>query len=281
VSLSKRLLDHGDASCSVDLVQRFLDIDGDPQPSLRGGRTGILHPAELDGRAVEFFLRRPDGAAAHPAILFVHGHQEPQRPGGRGYADVGRLDRMARAGFVAAAVSQPGYGGSDGPPDYCGPRTQLAIRAVLGYLRSLDTVNGENMALYGVSRGATASAMVATREPQLRALILVAGTYDLGAAYPTGNIGLDANIASEAGTTEEAFDARSALRHVSGIRARTLILHGLRDERAPVRQAEQLADLLSRQCCSTRLKLYETGHMIPILQQWRTIKPFLAQATRT
>jgi dipeptidyl aminopeptidase/acylaminoacyl peptidase len=157
----------------------------------------ILHPAELDGRAVELFLSCPRGGAAHPATLFVHGHQEPQRPGGRGYADVGRLDRMARAGFIAAAVSQPGYGGSDGPPDYCGPRTQLAISGVLGYLRSLDTVDGESVALYGVSRGATASAMVATREPQLRALILVAGIYDLGAAYPTGNVGFDANVVSE------------------------------------------------------------------------------------
>jgi dipeptidyl aminopeptidase/acylaminoacyl peptidase len=77
------------------------------------------------------------------------------------------------------------------------------------------------------------------------------------------------------------FDARSALRHVSEIRARTLILHGLRDDRAPVRQAEQLADVLARQGSSVRLKLFETGHMIPILQQWRTIGPFLAEATRT
>lgn len=39
------------------------------------------------------------------------------------------------------------------------------------------------MVLYGVSRGAIAASMVATEEPDLRALILVAGIYDLAAAH--------------------------------------------------------------------------------------------------
>jgi dipeptidyl aminopeptidase/acylaminoacyl peptidase len=187
---------------------------------------------------------------------------------------------MARAGFVAAAVSQPGYGGSDGPPDYCGPRTQLAIRAALNHLRGLDAVNAKDIVLYGVSRGAIASAMVAAREPGLRALILVSGVYDLAAAYPSGNPGLDANIAAESGATEAAFAARSALRHAHGIRARTLILHGRNDDRAPPGQAEQLAAILARQGVPVRLKLFDAGHMIPIPQQWQEIDRFLAEALR-
>lgn len=45
------------------------------------------------------------------------------RDGGESYVKVGRLGMMAARGYVAAAVSQPGYGNSDGPPDFCGPFT--------------------------------------------------------------------------------------------------------------------------------------------------------------
>lgn len=237
----------------------------------------ILHPTDLDSAAIELFLSAPPSPGRHPAILFVHGHQEPQRPGGRVYVDAGRLERMARAGFVAAAVSQPGYGESDGPADYCGPRTQAAIRAALAHLRGLASVDTGKFVLYGVSRGAIAGAMVAADEPDLRAVILVSGIYDLAAAFPTGNRGLDANIAAETGGSAAAFAARSALPRAQDMRSPTLILHGRSDDRAPAGQAEQLAAALARHGVKVRLKLFDAGHTIPIPQQWQEIEPFLAE----
>jgi dipeptidyl aminopeptidase/acylaminoacyl peptidase len=256
-----------------------LSLVADTRVTLAADRI-ILQLREFDGGAVELFLSTPRTPGPHPAILFVHGHQEPQRPGGRVYVDAGRLDRMARAGFVAASVSQSGYGGSDGPADFCGPRTQAVIRAALAHLRGLPSVEAGKIVLYGVSRGAIAGAMVAADELDLRAVILVSGTYDLAAAFPTGNRGLDANIAAEAGTTAAALAARSALPRAQAMRAATLILHGRNDDRAPVAQAEQLAAALARHGVPVRLKLFDAGHMIPIPQQWQEIEPFLAEALR-
>ena len=83
--------------------------------------------------------------------------------------ETGSLERIAvRVGVVAASVSQPGYGGSDGPPDWCGPATQRAIRIVLACLRRRADVDPGRLVLFGVSRGAIASSMVAAEEPELR-----------------------------------------------------------------------------------------------------------------
>ncbi|WP_425482721.1 alpha/beta hydrolase family protein [Chelativorans xinjiangense] len=57
------------------------------------------------------------------------------------------------------------------------------MHAVLLYLRSIPNVDREKVVLYGVSRGATASAMVAAEDSDLRAVVLVAGIYDLAATY--------------------------------------------------------------------------------------------------
>lgn len=44
--------------------------------------------------------------------------------------------------------------------------------------------------MYGVSGGAATASMEATTDPRIKALILVAGMYDVGEAYPTGDPGL-------------------------------------------------------------------------------------------
>ncbi len=227
------------------------------------------------GAGVEIFLAAPAPLGPCPAILLVHGHQEPERPGGGAFAR--RLERLAARGFVAAAVSQPGYGRSDGPPDFCGPRTQDAVRAALAFLRAHPGVDPGRIVLCGASRGAVACATAALREPGLRGLVLVAGVYDLGAAYPLLPAGVRANVAREAGTTAAAFAARSVLSEAARIRAATLILHGRHDDRCTVAQAQALARRLEEAGTPARLVLFESGHAIPVADQWRAIDRFLRE----
>ena len=230
-------------------------------------------PATFD--KVELFIERPEGEGARPAILFIHGHQSRERNGGRGFVKVGRLKRTARRGYVAAAVSQPGYGRSSGPPDFCGPKTQAAVEAAIALLRRDPGVDPRRVALYGLSRGAIVAAMVAARDPDLKAVVLVAGIYDLKRAYPTGLHGLDVNIKREAGLTDAAFAARSALRHASRIKAATLILHGGEDDRAPAAHAVELGRKLWANGTVVRWRIYEAaGHLVPFPVQYREIYPF-------
>jgi dipeptidyl aminopeptidase/acylaminoacyl peptidase len=111
-------------------------------------------------------------------LLLIHGHQEHLRNGGEAFVRTGRLGVIATRGYVAAALSQPGYGDSDGPPDYCGPFTQDATMVAVDFLRRLPFVDSKRVALYGYSRGAIVASMVATRDPRLAAVVLGAGAYD-------------------------------------------------------------------------------------------------------
>jgi pimeloyl-ACP methyl ester carboxylesterase len=250
---------------------------------------GVAGAQELAFRdAVELFVAAPEGTGPFPVILFVHGHQAPERPGARAFTrlprrpalatvDEGRLDAMRARGWLAAAVSMPGYGGTPGPPDFAGPRSQAAVRAALDHLLARTDADRGTVVVYGVSRGAATASMVATADARITGLILVAGLYDLGEAYPTGDRRLDANIEREAGTSPEAYAARSALRRADRIRARALVLHGGDDLRGgSLDQARRLAARVG-----ARLRVFEgTPHAIPIAAQWEEIDRFLADLRR-
>lgn len=251
----------------------------------RGGdvhRELLPHPDE-PAKQVELFWVAPEGEGPWPAILYVHGHQFPERPGGRTYLEAPVLHRMARRGLLAAAVSQPGYGASDGPPDFCGPFTQRAVEAALSHLRAKRDLSDGRVVLYGYSRGAIVSSMVATRDRELAGLVLGAGAYDVGDQYAQleGNVelaGLRQNIEREAGTTTAAFAARSALGQGAKIRAPTLILHGEADDTCPVDHARRLARELEAAGTSVDLRLFpDTGHHIPFKQRNEALYEFLGR----
>jgi hypothetical protein len=93
-----------------------------------------LLPHSQDARKrVELFWTRPAGDGPYPVLLLVHGHQEQLRNGGEAFVRTGRLGVIAARSYVAAALSQPGYGDSDGPPDYCGPFTQDATMVAIDF----------------------------------------------------------------------------------------------------------------------------------------------------
>ncbi|PYM95986.1 MAG: hypothetical protein DME04_03165 [Candidatus Rokuibacteriota bacterium] len=239
-------------------------------------------PHSRDGRKnVEVFWTRPAGDGPYPALLLIHGHQEQLRNGGEAYVATGRLGVIAARGFVAAALSQPGYGNSDGPQDYCGPFTQEAALVALDFLRKQSFVDPKKVALYGYSRGAIVASMVATQDPQLAAVVLGAGAYDFFSWYPTPLPGIDTNIRLEAGASAEAFRARSAIYQADKIKAPVLLLHGEQDERIPVRQAEAFAEKLKANGIVVTLKIFAGArHGIPIDEQYREIYAFLEQSLR-
>ena len=61
-------------------------------------RSVMLDPPTLDGAEVELFVAAPDDEGPHPAILFVHGYQDPPRPGGRRNVESGRVARAVARG---------------------------------------------------------------------------------------------------------------------------------------------------------------------------------------
>jgi dipeptidyl aminopeptidase/acylaminoacyl peptidase len=257
------------------------------QPGTMTDRGGwVIQRAFLSHRwdaskQIEVLWTTPRDQGPWPAVLFIHGHQEQFRPGGEAFVTNGRLGLMASRGYVAAAVSQPGYGHSDGPPDFCGPYTQEAVLGVVDFLRKLPAVRPQHVVLYGYSRGAIVASMVATQDPQLAAVVLGAGAYDFSRWYPTRVPGINANIEREAGTSAEAFRARSAIVHVERIKAPMLILHGAQDERVPVQQAQAFVEQLHAKGMAVKVNIFpHARHGIPIDDQDREISPFLDASLR-
>jgi dipeptidyl aminopeptidase/acylaminoacyl peptidase len=241
-------------------------------------RREMLSHSKDSNKKIELFWTKPPGDGPYPAILYIHGHQEQLRDGGETYVKTGRLGVMASRGYVVAALSQPGYGNSDGPPDYCGPFTQDAALVAIDFLRKQPFVKADRMALYGYSRGAIVAGMVATKDQKLSAVVLGAGAYDFFSWYPSPCCA--ANIRAEAGTSAEAFRARSAIYHVETIKAPVLLLHGVHDERIAWRQSEAFADKLKSNGNAVHLKSFPSNHSIPIADQYREIYPFLEQYLR-
>lgn len=229
-----------------------------------------------DGAAVELFQAHVSNATPAGAILFVHGNQGGGLLGAKEFVDSGTLLRFSSGlNITAAAVSQPGFGDSDGPADFCGPNTQQAIMAALSFLKEQPSTDPKRIVLYGNSRGAVASAMVAAQVSDLRAIILSSGVYDLKAAFETSSRGLQQAIQNEAGLSHEAFLARSALHHANNVRSETLLLHGRHDDRAPVAQAEAFSKALSAAGAPVTLNVFECGHRIPREYSQAVLRPFL------
>lgn len=238
----------------------------------------LPHPDDPK-KKVELYWAAPETPGAHPAILYIHGHQDPPNSvGGRQWVDNGSFERNIPRGYVVAAVSQPGYGQSDGPPDYCGPFTWHATQAALAFLRKLPVVNPAKVALFGHSRGSVVAAMVATQDPKLAAVVLSGGLYDIADSYARWrNPKIKANVEREMGTTPEAFRSRSALFFADRIKMPILIAHGESDDRAFVDQARAFADRISRSGGQVTLKTFPgAGHIIPAPQLYAVVVPFLA-----
>lgn len=212
---------------------------------------GELNPEQvilkdLEGNLIELFVveSKDSGGPNRPAMLIVHGHQFPERPGGRTQLSKVLIERLSEAGWIAAAVSQPGYGGSTGPPDCCGPRTQNALRIAFSHLLKLGADPSQSV-VWGISRGAmAASCAFVSGSPEPKVIILQAGTYDMESWVDwvnSGALGGDSDLAKailinqqcEMGQDQQELRDRSGILKVHRGNSDVLIVHGANDRQAP------------------------------------------------
>jgi dipeptidyl aminopeptidase/acylaminoacyl peptidase len=240
----------------------------------------IQHPDDTS-RKVEFFLKKPAGSGPWPAVIFLHGHQEGSRPGGQDFVRWGVLDQFAGRGYLAVAVSQPGYGNSTGPADFCGPLTQHAVSGVIAKLRADGYVSPGRVVIEGISRGALVAGLIAASDPSVAGIVLISGLYDLPrfVADPNSSptrTSIVNSMREETGGKEDALRARSVLDHAAKIKASALILNGERDERTDPAQARRLAEEITRHGGNARAVIYPgVGHQIPVGVRNRDIDPFI------
>ena len=248
-----------------------------------------------DRRQVEMLWRAPDtGDGPWPAILFVHGFQPPEpdtpfAPGAKAMLEVPPryplFEMFRQKGFLVAAVSQSGYGNTDGPLDFCGPLSQQAIATAIAALRSRPDVYSDQVFLHGRSRGAVASSVVATQNTGIAGVILESGVYDMKSEYENllqknsePYIYIAANIELEAGKTDEVFIDRSVLLTDRSIPVPTLVIHGTEDPNTPVEHAVRLEEHLRIRGGDVQLELYQNEeHHVPAERTAPVIEAFIAR----
>jgi dipeptidyl aminopeptidase/acylaminoacyl peptidase len=215
---------------------------------------------------VEYVWAKPEGAGPWPLLVLIHPHQEwPDNIGAEAFVNSGLLKAWPKKGWITVALSQPGYGKSEGHPDFCGPVSQQAALAVIDHFRKMDIVKKNSIVVYGGSRGAVIAAMIATQDPNIAGFILKAGLYDFVTTYerlPWYNA-IKLSMIWEIGLNRtDELRKRSALYFAEKIRAPLLILHAQGDDRAPIEFANLLADKVRKSGTSVEFHSFDSGHII-------------------
>ena len=245
----------------------------------RAESLSIAHPDD-SSKKVEYFLRKPAGKGPWPTVVILHGHQDWPRPGGKDFVKWGVLDSLAKRGYLAVAVSQPGYGGSSGPPDFCGPFTQDAVSGVIAKLRAGGDISPNQVVIEGISRGALVAGLVAAHDPSIAGVVLISGVYNLP-QYVAHSKSAEARLVSnsiieETGGGSDALRARSVLNFAGDIRASVLIMNGAQDDRTGSVASRRLADEITSHRGKARAIVYpKYGHRIPVEVRDREIEPFI------
>jgi len=205
----------------------------------------------VDGKRVEAISFLPPGSGPFPGVLMIPGFERTAR-------DMVPLGvRLAREGFAGVSVSQPGFGKSQGPPDFVGRKTLAALTVAYRKLQKESSVDANRMAIYGYSRGGMAASLLAVELDDVKAAVFGAGIYDFQRFYDETPLpGARKNMRDETGMTKAAIIERSSILRMDRLKCPVLILHGEKDERVPVSQAIVLRNRLTELHKEFEIKLF-------------------------
>lgn len=205
-----------------------------------------------DGVTLHGYLTLPyEGAKNLPLVVIPHGGPhgvrdywgydwETQLLASQGYA-VMQVNYRGSGGF-GLAFQKAGYG-------QWGALMQDDVTDATHSLIHEGIADPQRICIYGASYGGYAALMGAIREPQLyQCAIGAMGIYSLPMMFEAGDIadrksGL-AYLKSVLGTNIQDQKARSPVFNVEKINAGLMLIHGVRDKRAPIEQALALKSAL-------------------------------------
>ncbi|MCC7198209.1 MAG: S9 family peptidase [Gammaproteobacteria bacterium] len=193
--------------------------------------------AASDGKTLHWQMLRPPGfdpARRYPAIVMVYGGPGVQmvqrRWGDRRGNQVAQV--IASHGYVVFALDNRGSGGRGqafADPIYLnmgGPEVADQLRGV-DYLRSLPWVDSTRLGAYGWSYGGYMTLMLLMKSP---------GTFRAGVSgAPVTDWSLydthyTERYLGDPQTSPEVYRQSGVLSHVSGLRDRLLVMHGMADD---------------------------------------------------
>ena len=244
-------------------VEELVDVPG-------GVTSHFLFPTS--GLSAEAYLTRPAGPGPFPLMILLHGHTLGFI-GGKSVVPESEAFASDLC-YAGLAVSLPGYGETEVQP---GTDPKITLNVVLDaafLVEKLPWIDSKRLYLYGFSRGAFFTSLLANQIEGIEGIVLQSGAYDLNLLYqdtwwfrsllnPTG---------------ERNPKLISILPEVSTWRAPTLVLHGGKDSLVSVQQANLLRDSLEAAKKPYRFVLYpNNGHRLPLEDVMKKASAFLAE----
>lgn len=215
-----------------------------------------FHIRADDGMWIHGYVTMPKGAsAAKPPPLVVLPHGGPH-----GIRDDWEYDAeaqlLASQGFAVLQVNYRGSGGyglryEEAGYKHWGDRMIQDILDATRYAIGKGYGDGKRVCAYGASYGAFAAMQSAVLAPDMfRCVVGYAGVYDLEMMKRKGDIpdsrmGI-AYLKVAVGTDDAELQRQSPAFNAGKIRGKVLLIHGTRDERAPLAQAEEMKDALTK-----------------------------------
>ncbi len=226
----------------------------------------------FEGATIPAILRQPTGAQRPPLVLLIPGLDSSKE-------ELFSIEAVfLNRGMATLALDGPGQ--SENSVRFAiRPDWEAVITPVLDYLGAHDVgVDLARVGLMGISMGAIYGPRAAAHEKRLRALVVLAGPYNLAECWDGLNPLTRGGIAfytkssseSEARRRVEAFHLEGILPQVE---QPVLVIHGGRDGLFPVSQAERIV----REAPHGTLALFPEGNHVcnnipykyrPLMADW-------------
>ncbi len=210
----------------------------------------------FEGTTIPGHLRRPRAVDRPPVVLIVPGLDSVKE-------ELFTMEQdFLRRGLATLTVDGPGQGES-------APRFPIradwggVVRPIMDMLEARADVDAGRVGLLGISMGGIYGPLAAASEPRIRALIALAGPYDLSECWGALNELTRGGYVfyTKSRDEAEAFErAKSLSLHgvLPRVRQPLLVVHGARDRLFPPEQAERIA----REAPDATLLLYPDGNHV-------------------
>jgi len=207
-----------------------------------------------DQYQIEGFIARAKEPGRLPALLVLNGDK------GNARTCIDNTEHFTAMGIQVACISMPGYGKSSGPSRFVGAQSVAAARRALDLLAARPDVDPSRMAVWGLSDGAVAAGLLMDSDTRLRAVILQSGAYDMLKLWPEAPLGTKLSILRQVWPSKRVLRERSVIENLPAhVSCNVLILHGARDRRMPINQAEQLAEALAKRGAHVETHYFPKG----------------------
>jgi 2,6-dihydroxypseudooxynicotine hydrolase len=219
---------------------------------------------DLDGARMVGVLRRPASPSRPPLVLLVPGLDSTKEEFLL-WEDVYLRRGMATLSLDGPGQGEGGYGEGRMRPDY-----ETAVTAVLDRLAGRDDLDLARVGAAGVSLGGYYVVRAAAGEPRLRAVVAIAGPYELTEFWDHAPPMTREKVLFHLGADGEA-EARRRLEpftlagRAPAVDQPLLIVFGRQDRLVPPAHAERLA----AEAPAARLVMYEHGNHGCTNLHWR------------